>query len=513
MRTSIILVVAILTSALSGQSDRPGRVTIDFGETLQKWDGFGVNYVETAQTRDYRAWPQDYGGFSVLPEAARAEIIDLVFADDGLKPGIVKMFLDPFHEGVTRDGNDNNDPWHLDPARFDHTTTTGSMRRFVRDGLKLTRARGGDLSIITTLYGPPAWTTVQDMVRGADLRADAMPEVAEYIAAFARFLRDTEGFPVRFVSVHNEGLDPPRYTADGRDDESVAHHDYNVRWTAEKVAKFLPLLRRILDVNGLADVGIAPGETMQWYLSRETFANIAALPEALEAIGLITAHGFAGSTDPLRWNYCPSPFDPIAIRTLQEPRPDLHVWTTSTSWGAMDVNLIEHLRGHIYTNKNNAIIPWALIQRSSQWTRGDPNPGCAIRVFDDGTYAVQPGYYLYKQVTRAGQPGMRVAHVNSEDPLVTAIAFASAGSDNPDAFVLLNRSWYPTTVELVVNGTEAADFKIVRTIVNTFCERFSADEIPAEELFVEHPDWQLSKGRIQVTLPALSVTTGFAKED
>ena len=35
------------------------RARADFSRLLQPWDGFGVNYVETAQTRDYRQDPQE----------------------------------------------------------------------------------------------------------------------------------------------------------------------------------------------------------------------------------------------------------------------------------------------------------------------------------------------------------------------------------------------------------------------------------------------------------------------
>ncbi len=74
------------------------RTEVDFSKILRDWDGFGVNYVEVAQTRDYQVDPQEYGGFSILTEAQRQEIIDLIFGEDGLKPGLVKMFLDPFHQ-------------------------------------------------------------------------------------------------------------------------------------------------------------------------------------------------------------------------------------------------------------------------------------------------------------------------------------------------------------------------------------------------------------------------------
>jgi len=132
------------------------RAEVDFSKKLRDWDGFGVNYVEVAQSLDYSKDPQEYGGFSLLSKKEQQKIIDMVFSEDGLKPAIVKMFLDPWHQ---------KEPG----GKFDHETTTEWMRYFVREGLKKTRARGDDLTIITTLYGPPPWATRQKFLRGRDL--------------------------------------------------------------------------------------------------------------------------------------------------------------------------------------------------------------------------------------------------------------------------------------------------------------------------------------------------------
>jgi hypothetical protein len=58
---------------------------IDFEQQICDWDGFGFNYVETAQTKDYENFSQDYGGFSLLKEKQKEEILDLVFRNGGLK--------------------------------------------------------------------------------------------------------------------------------------------------------------------------------------------------------------------------------------------------------------------------------------------------------------------------------------------------------------------------------------------------------------------------------------------
>ena len=44
---------------------------VDFSQKPRECDGFGVNYVEFAQSRtlrDYEADSQDYGGFGTLPK-------------------------------------------------------------------------------------------------------------------------------------------------------------------------------------------------------------------------------------------------------------------------------------------------------------------------------------------------------------------------------------------------------------------------------------------------------------
>ena len=75
-------------------------ITVDFAAKLQPWHGFGVNYVETAQTRDYDKWPQDFGGFSKLTEAQRHELMDALYGPDGLGLALHKIFLDPWAQAT-----------------------------------------------------------------------------------------------------------------------------------------------------------------------------------------------------------------------------------------------------------------------------------------------------------------------------------------------------------------------------------------------------------------------------
>ena len=164
----------------------------------------------------------------------------------------------------------------------------------------------------------------------------------------------------------------------------------------------------------------------------------------------------------------------------------------------MDVNFINEMRGNIYATKVNGIIPWAAVQRSAKWVGGDPNPGTAFRISEDGKYTVEPGYYFYKQVARAGQPGMAVAHVVSTDTEVGLIAFARAKTRHPDAFVVLNLAKIPKALALRVLGSAASAFTAWRT--------------GPEERYATLGDHALEGGLLRYTAPAGSVTTFYAKQ-
>ena len=450
-KTALFLAALCISSPLSAANEL--EISVHFDKHIRAWDGFGVNYVEVAQTRDYKKQPQEYGGFSTLSESKRAEILDLLFGPDGLKPGLLKMFFDPFHEGLTTEGNDNADPYKLDQSRFDHKTTTKWMRYFAQEGMKRQKARGANLEIITTLYGPPAWTTKQKFVRGRDIDQSMLPEIAEYIVAWVKFLREEERLPVGYASIHNEGEDFGRWPTDGTW-AGYPKHDYNAYWHSSVVAKFVPVLRDMLDRHGLKDVKVSPGETSSWdrFMQWGYAYALGEDPQALASLGLITSHGF-GNIDRNT---------PMGVEYLRLKRPELHAWSTSMSWARMDATFIELVRQQIYEVGVNGVIPWATIQ-TADWYGGDPNPGTAIRVDGKGSYKVEPGYYYFKPVSRAGQPGMAVAEVVSMDPGVKLMAFASNGTPNPDAFVVVNSGTRNRDLKIQLTGTKAKSFKAFQT--------------------------------------------------
>jgi len=490
MKKSIIcyfvFAFVIAGSAFTQNSDKSEKTIIkanvDFSQKLQAWDGFGVNYVELAQSTDPITDPQEYGGFSLLSEEKRQKIVDMIFGIEGLQPEIVKMFFDPFQQKQPG-------------GTFDHESTTKWMRYFVHEGIKKTKVRGGDnIKIITTLYGPPAWATKQKILRGRDLDPTQYENLAKYMISWAQFLVEKEKLPVKYMSLHNEGDSPNRWPLDGSTGNLGKGADYNAFWRPYDVAHFLDFMPPMIKKAGL-DVGLTPGECTTWASFASGFYQWAINdnPEAIKNIALITSHGFGEG------NAINSQVNDL----LRIKRPDLHSWTTSMTWGnnrmPKDYDFVNLIRRNIYDAKVNAVIPWACIQTLT-WVGGDPNPGTVFFVSADGNYDVKPQYYYYKQLTRAGRVGMTVASVKVEaknDQGVNLIAFASNNTKNPDAFIVLNFSEIPQKINLSVAGSTGKDFKAVRS--------------SASEKYSDAGMFKLINGEMVYEAPAGSVTTFFAK--
>ncbi len=486
---------------------------INFSKKLQVWDGFGVNYVETSQTFDYAKWPQDYGGFRFLNQQSKDEIIDLIFGANGLKPNLVKMFLDPLHQ-TEKNG------------KFDHETTTGSMRYQVKMGLEKTKSRGDDLSIITTMYCPPGFMTLQGKIRGRDLNPEYKDDMVDYMVNWVKFLKEKEKLPVKYLSLHNEGESWLRWPRDGGyESMDITGHDYNMFWSPGFTAEMIARTRVALDKEGLHNVGVSNGETTNWYrFGAWGYADaIADSPAALNALGLISSHGFyVGNIEARRWY---GPHSNRGISLLQHKRPELKSWNTSTAWDVKNEDLIidnkkvrrfitnSHfifeIYSSIYESNVNGIIPWAFIQNATQWIRPDPNPGCAIRVYNDGTWEIRKGYYYFKQVTTAGRSGMHVVQTSALDSELSLIAFSGQDTKHPDAFVLLNTGKGDKEVAIELKDARHKIFQAFRTTgndINEYGETASYD-VNVGDNYRDVGAFKLRDGEIYYKAPANSVTT------
>jgi O-glycosyl hydrolase len=490
------------------QKDLPAQGRVDFTKVIRPWDGFGFNYVETAQTFDYQKWPQDYGGFSKLEEKDKQEIIELVFGNDGLKVSLVKMFLDPLHQ-------------RMPGGNYDHKTTTENMRYFVKNGLRTTEQRGDELSVITTLYSPPAYITKQKILRGRDLDPVHLDDLCDYYADWASFLKE-EGLPIKYISLHNEGEDWYRWPKDGGHGHIVEDgHDYNFFWPIGQTTQVINRLRENLDRRGLQDIGITNGEYTNWYrFNAWGYGNeLANDKQAMDNLALITSHGFyVGDMAAGHWY---GPHSSSGNDKLREEKPELHSWTTSTAWNAFtrtepkvfytDWDFAKQLQSNIYEAKLNGIIPWAGIQNESEWNKPDPNPGCAIRVFDDGTWQINKAYYYYKQISRAGQPGTNVVDAYIMSSELSLIAFGKEKQGTGSSLVVINSSNEPRHMSLEMVGLNSNKFEAYRTSGREIIiiKDTKSPTPPEGENYVAVEDFKVDGEKLIYTAPPGSVTTFF----
>jgi len=511
MKKILILFILLLLFHISGAQRFPGtgikvivvpdsEITIYFDRHLREWDGFGVNYVEACQTRDYSKFAQDYSGFSFATEETREQILDMIFNEDGWKPALTKLFLDPFHEGKTKEGNDNNDAMNLNMAGFDHESTTKWMRYFNREGQKRMKEWGGKLSGIVTLYAPAPWQTKQKYVLGRDIDPNEKYEVAEYMVSWAKFLREKESLDIQYISFHNEGDAYYRWPKDGSN-PGEDHRDYNSYWSPEQVVDFLKITQEVLDANKMNEVGLTPGETQTWFRF-DTWGYASAIAndkEALKNLKLMTSHSFTPLDIPNSVYY--GDYRSVGQDLIQAKRPEVKSWVTSRPW-AEGPEFINNIRRDIYECKVNGLIPWAPISGAKQWLEsdGEYRDGSmkgAFAIKADGTFEILKGYYYFKQVSRAGQPGMAVAQIVNLDPSLGVIAFSSNGTENSDSFVVINKSEKTKEINVSINGSKIKNFEVFRT--------------STEEDYLQLENSKFENNRIKYKCPAGSVTTFFGK--
>ena len=433
------------------ETKRPSEITgfpcrVDFSATMQEWDGFGYNYVEASRTRDFDNHPEDHGGFSYLSEEQKAEIIQLVFAREGLGVELIKIFLDPFHQA---------DP----EGPFDHERSTSNMMEFVLRGQELAISEGNRIDYITTLYGPPAWASIQPILSGRDMDPERKEDLAEYMIDWVRYLK-TKNVEPKYLSFHNEGEDFYRWDfEDGT--QRLPQFDYNMYWTPKMVSSFIPFLSDKLARAGLSEVGVTNGEPSNWtrFYNWGYAHALADDPQALDSLALLTTHGFVNG-DMSRMSFGTA--NSSTTRLLTDKKPGLKTWVTSFSWGNLDTHFARVMHEQIYHANVNALIPWAGIQAPPTWKSS--NATTAIAVDPEGSYEVTAGYHMYRQFTQAGKRGMKVAQAFAANPKGFIAAFAGGDTGHPDAFVVISDiTTWKLPFQIEVAGSEYREFRAFRS--------------------------------------------------
>jgi O-glycosyl hydrolase len=336
---------------------------------------------------------------------------------------------------------------------------------------------------------------LQKQFNGRDLDFSRKEDLAMYLADWLKYLKK-EDIPVKYISLFNEADKPHGYNKEGVvKPEQI--FDYNTFWSPPQVAEFMPYLRKVLDTEKLTDIGITPGECSNWenFNSHLYDWTIAANPEALDALSLISCHSFGSA----------GPGGAAGIRYIKRYKPDIHAWVTSSSWGNNDLHMPEQIAININNIKANAYIPWAIVQTPTQWYLGnDPNAAPPIRVNENGTYEVTTTYKLYKHFTRVGKAGMHIVPVVSPSSSIYLVGFSGEGTPYPDAFVVINtNNWSANKLAIQISGGKSEAYQAIRT--------WKKYGLKAIEEYAPIGDYKVEGGYIVYECPPHSVTTFIAK--
>jgi len=222
--------------------------------------------------------------------------------------------------------------------------------------------------------------------------------------------------------------------------------DYNIAWKTEEMVDMMRRMRA-----ALPGVGFTPTEPTGW--DGANYFPFVRQRVLADALGIMAAHSF-GRSD--QWG-------PDFVQKVREKKPRIPVWCTSHDWKKGGVDFFNHTHTQIDQVGVNGIITWQVSKNLREWRPAPKNPHAAIMQQKDGGLALAAPYFFLKQMSRAGQPGMRVVSTASTDARVRAMAFARNGTPYPDAFILANGSDAEITCRVAPSGTSAKSWEVRRT--------------------------------------------------
>lgn len=435
------------------------RAHVDFSKKLRDWDGFGICFTDKAVVD-----PEEY--FTL--NSNHQQFLRSIFGHDGLRVGIIRLFLDPFRLDYCQQDNDEE---HIEDLNEYHFSDFPSFHtQLARFALEMVRSWGGDLKIMLSSLCPPAWMTRQKELSGRDLDPVNRTHYGRYMVAWIRYLCATENLPVYCLSLHNKGemwqlwdsLGIPLYSNTG----------LSLYWAPEMVVDFLKLLRRQLDHNGLENVGLSPGDTKNWgnFYDWGYADLILEDPLALNSVSLLTSNALLSGNE--------NDFCSTAIDLFHKRRLELHAWTTTDELSSVYPASICALYKLIYRTKVNSVI------LSTNLKSKDPG------------FVYSKDFSFLKHICKAGQPGVGVCQVACNGPDLYLIGFSSNSTRNADSFVLINDDKCEWKIPIEIRGSASAEFSVFRT--------------SSSENFVRLPNVPVKEGKIHFLAPAKSVSSFFA---
>jgi hypothetical protein len=102
-------------------------------------------------------------------------------------------------------------------------------------------------------------------------------------------------------------------------------------------------------------------------------------------------------------------------------------------------------------------------------------------------------------MTLAGRPGMKVVNVHSPDSNLLLVAWARDDTNNPDSFILINKSNNPKSSKIKLSGTAA----------KSFTGYITSEATAGDNNYESIGTLSMQNGRITYTIPGRSSVVFF----
>lgn len=447
----ISFLILSASPALCGNS--PAQIKLCFQDKVQKIDGFGISQA---------GWADE-----LYQHHKRAEVMDMLFGNDGLRLSILRGEVFPHSPADTTD---------------DHLKRAGQvwLTRYAREVCKVDK-------LIFSTWSPPAYMKSNGKVSHGFLKPEYYQAFADYLVTFCKAYEDA-GLKIYAISPSNE----PGYEAPWN----------SCKWSPEQMGTFLTKHLVPTFKQTCPDIQIIYGENPTWSTARhpmlqgissEKFVNeiLNQFPEVNGYPYIASGHGY---DIPLS-NYFKDAKDiatPIIPYTKAVERGQ-NVWVTEISSidpldASMENGLEWAIKFHKYlTDGNvNAFIWWGGAMPTSN------NESLIVLDKNRDNYSFTKRYETFGNYTRyipVGSQRIRTENKNlPEDVLISAFT-----KNNQYTTVMVNPTEKQVTCR--INLKDAKTKGNIKTYTTTKEEKWSEQYIaPKKESYL-------------ITLPPKSVTT------
>jgi hypothetical protein len=375
---------------------------------------------------------------------------ELLFGSSGLRLSIIKTFLNSNEQKQENIKYNESDPVSTNDISFkpfDNRTA-----EYCSSAMAASSQWGGELQMLCTFTNPPGWMTKQKITGGKDLEPSHRVDYARTMIACLKYLVERQ-YPIQYLSMHYHGEEWESWCEDGKTTDCSM---FSLYWPPEQVVDFLKLLRRMLDKNGLAAIGLTSGEIGGWLRFADWGYSNAILddPVAMESVGLLTSTSLITNSDTNHLVIVNS----SGIDEIREKRTDIHAWFTALRPSIPDPFFLMQIRNLIYNSKVNAIILGDAL---------DISCGCfdssSVSVSTDNrSYVSEPFHYL-KLLCRAGQPGTAICKAACNTKGASLIGFSGNTTKNHDTFIIINASEFEYDLPIEIRGSANGVFSVFRT--------------------------------------------------